>query len=234
MAWDSTKPTVSTKVKDVPSILQENWYVMENWTEFGEHGGILGTSPGVHFPGECQIIKVGTTAEVAAGSNVKGSIAFDTTLHAFKFNTGAAWTNMGVPIKSGVIMLFYQDIAPIGWTIDGTVDAKLAYITKGAAAGGNPGGTELSGTSWTISGLDAEVGPYTLLAADIPAHTHTMSWWQAPTAWIYSYYGTYGVTGTQTDTTSTVGGGGSHDHTIGTFDGLWRPAGYCCIQCQKD
>ncbi len=45
-----------------------------------------------------------------------------------------------IAFPSGTKMLFYQDTAPSGWTIDSSVDDKAVYISKGSSDGGHTGG----------------------------------------------------------------------------------------------
>lgn len=127
---------------------------------------------------------------------------------------------------SGTKMLFYQDTAPTGWTIQNTLDDKLVYVTKGSAAGGQVGGGVHSTGSWTISGIAAN--SHVLTIAEMPAHTHDMpnqglgvnAHWYA------------GGSSDDYGTTGSTGGGGGHTHTATHTPG-WRPAAYCCIICEK-
>jgi hypothetical protein len=75
-------------------------------------------------------------------------------------------------IPAGTKMVFYQDTAPTGWTIDNTLDDKLVYITKGSAAGGQTGGAVHSTGTWTQPNHT-----HTTANSDVtvPAHTHTFS-----------------------------------------------------------
>ena len=160
---------------------------------------------------------------------------------------------------SGTKMLFYQDTAPAGWTIQNTLDDKLAFVTKGSAAGGQTGGGVHSSGSWTISGASqaghTHTGPSHTHTG--PSHTHAL---QASGEPVYSSILEVGVcinagllwdirpeeTGTTNyiaSSTVTAGGngatgaGGTGETSIATptitFDGTWRPAAYCCIICEK-
>ena len=156
----------------------------------------------------------------------------DTTTSYLKMRNAAntAWitegsladTNWGIgPFPSGTKMLFYQNTAPVGWTIQNTLDDKVVYITKGSVAGGQTGGGVHSTGSWTISGLSG------------PSHTHDIN------------------ESGELDGTALSGGGGNYDiphygaaaqpwlTTAGgteavTSTGTWRPAAYCCIIASKD
>jgi len=130
-------------------------------------------------------------------------------------------------------MVFYQDTAPTGWTIQNTLDDKVLFVTKGSAAGGQTGGGAHSTGTWTISGIAAD--SHTLTTAEIPAHAHAMTigfrWGGSTVTWPGIYDS--GGTGTTTGTTSTDGGsGGGHVHTC-THTAGWRPAAYCVIICAK-
>jgi hypothetical protein len=53
-------------------------------------------------------------------------------------------------IPSGETILFYKDTAVIGYTLDTDVDDTVVYITKGSAAGGQVGGSDTTGSTWTF------------------------------------------------------------------------------------
>lgn len=113
-------------------------------------------------------------------------------------------------LPSGTPLLYYLDIAPLGWTILQAVDDHSIALTKGLAATGIEGGT-LSGTV----GYSTVFVP-TATTSTAPSHTHFVS----------------GSTGANGDTSTrgndnngssqlhshsvniTSGGGGGHDHTI--------------------
>lgn len=147
-----------------------------------------------------------------------------------------AWiaASSSVVFASGTKMLFYQDTAPTGWTIQNTLDDKVVYITKGSAASGQTGGGTHSTGSWTISGLTDSGHTHTG-----PSHTHDINEsgeldGTAMSAGGGNYdmphYGATaqpwltGVSGTGTTASGTA--------TI-TSAGTWRPAAYCCIICEK-
>jgi hypothetical protein len=148
-------------------------------------------------------------------------------------SAGAPSTTMQFP--SGTKMVFYQDTAPIGWTIQNTLDDKLLYVTKGSAAGGETGGGVHSGGTWTLAGT-VTVANHTLTTDEIPAHTH---------AWSQAYYhadsdgSPFGQgdptdqTGSATITPASVGGGQGHNHTATLGGSSWRPAAYCVIIAAK-
>jgi hypothetical protein len=230
MAWSDTTPTVNSKVKAVPGIFQDNWDAVQDWTG-EEHKNIPNADSGAHLPGECCVLGVGTTTALNALSDVACAFAWDTTLKVFKYNTGAAWLSIGGPMLSGVVMVFYQDTAPAGWTIS-NVDDKLAFITKGSAAGGEVGGGVHSTGSWTISGFDSNVGSHTLNSTEMPSHSHGYPYIDTR-IYFGSSTATYAGNGATTDTGNT-GGGAGHVHPMATHGGTWRPSAYNCIQCTKD
>jgi len=111
---------------------------------------------------------------------------------------------------SGTVMLFYQAAAPAGWTGDDTYASHaLQVVTETSTNGGSTGGTvDFS----TVFGLTATDG-YTLLEADIPAHTHTTQAF-SPGGATSGPYRIAMNTGGSTLTSNSTGGGGSHAHDI--------------------
>lgn len=71
---------------------------------------------------------------------------------------------------AGTKMVFYQDTAPSGWTIDTTLDDKLLFITKGSGAGGQTGGGAHSSGTWTQP-THTHTGPSHTHTG--PSHTHS-------------------------------------------------------------
>jgi hypothetical protein len=132
-------------------------------------------------------------------------------------------------IPSGTKMLFYQDTAPTGWTINNTLDDKLLFVTKGSAAGGQTGGGAHSTGSWTISGI--AVDSHVLTTAEMPAHTHTVP--HANSTSVGPYWPGSNAIVPGTTTSSSTGGGGGHTHGV-TVTAGWRPAAYCAIIATKD
>jgi len=98
---------------------------------------------------------------------------------------------------------FYQDTAPIGWTIDASVDEHMTRLTKGSVAGGVAGGTTGGTNNFSAQFISINSGSES-------THTHT---WSA-------------TTGGPSSTTTPESGGGdtaasqSHTHTVsGTTSG---------------
>jgi len=117
-------------------------------------------------------------------------------------------------LPSGTYMLFYQDTAPTGWTIQNTLNDKLVFVTKGSAAGGETGGGTHSAGTWTISGLTfSGVAGTTGAGASGEGYDERSG---GPTPSV---------------------GGHTHSFTPSgsvSQGGAWRPAAYCCIICSKD
>jgi hypothetical protein len=117
---------------------------------------------------------------------------------------------------SGTKMVFYQDTAPVGWTIQNTLDDKLLFITKGSAAGGQTGGGAHSAGTWTQ-----------------PTHAHTINHVHTVTlpANYTLAYGPYPVPKAQN---LTSGNASNTNSGAGSTANTWRPAAYCAIIAAKD
>ena len=141
--------------------------------------------------------------------------------------TTSSPTFLGISfIPPGTKMLFYQDTAPTGWTIQNTLDDKVVFVTKGSAAGGQTGGGVHSTGTWTQ--------PYhTHTYTTVITHTHSYS--TKPFTGSYGAGTGAGVTSTGS-TARTTGSTGSSSGTTanGATANTWRPAAYCCIICAKD
>jgi hypothetical protein len=151
-----------------------------------------------------------------------------------------SWEYASVP--SGEIFLFEKDTAVTGYTLLTSVDDAVVYITKGSAAGGETGGTNKSGGTWTQpthehGGLGAYTDYHTLDLTEIPSHRHDFSG--------FSAFVTQGGNAGETHNgkpvqsyTNYVGGGGQHRHDLSgiTADGTpstWRPKGRNLTRQQK-
>ena len=130
-------------------------------------------------------------------------------------------------IPAGTKMLFYADAAPTGWTIQNTLDDKVVFVTKGAAAGGETGGEAHSTGVWTISGLAGPSHKHstTLPAADWETSSggKTGYRWSNITA---AGAGSLSISERAVDSDS----GGTEEVTS---TGAWRPASYNFIICAK-
>lgn len=76
-------------------------------------------------------------------------------------------------IPTGEIILFEKDTAVVGWTLLTNVDDYVVYITKGLAAGGEEGGNNKGGGTWTQV-VHQHAGPS---HAHTISHTHTTDIW---------------------------------------------------------
>jgi len=165
--------------------------------------------------------------------------------------TSGGVLNGGIP--SGTKMVFYQDTAPSGWTIDATVDDKLLFVSKGSVAGGETGGGAHSTGTWTIAGVTVDAHTHTGAA-----HVHKVYEYnnntgddtlfnsiggvqaltaQAKNAMRWSLYANQTATTSPPDFyTSSAGAGatGAASADTITSDATWRPAAYVVIIATKD
>jgi hypothetical protein len=132
---------------------------------------------------------------------------------------------------SGTVMLFVQTSAPTGWTKSTTHDNKALRVVSGSVTTGGSVAFTTAFASQAVAGSVGTSGATTLSTSQIPSHTHT-----APGVVLWSTYnggnppdlfsGTTAAanSGTPSSTyygpnTGATGGGGSHDHSGGTFTG---------------
>ena len=157
------------------------------------------------------------TGALIGTSGVVSAVAPSTSGNLLTSN-GTTWTSTTpTPIlASGTRLGFQQTAAPTGWTKDTTAaidDSILRFVTGSVT----PSGGSVAFSTW--NGQTA-TGAYTLLTADMPAHTHTSSWTGAndfvqgslPAGAVKApddnAYGTF------TTTSASTGGGGSHSHSL--------------------
>ena len=203
---------------------------------------------GKHLAGKCTVLQVDTAANLDLVENGLGYASDTNTLYR-----GTASGTVAIGFPSGTKMLFYQDTAPTGWTIENTLDDKLVYITKGSAAGGETGGAEHSSGTWTVGGLTAAAHTHTF---DVPAHKHAAPiGLTAPHYFFKSDSTPFGASSTtltidkafaDNDSSGTVDAAltdnpegsptGTTDSASAAVssDASWRPAAYCCIIASKD
>jgi len=230
--FDKLKPAGSTKLRLSDDEIRDNWDAIEDAL----------VRMGMKFPtgygtdaGELLVpIFQKQIADPATPAADKAKLYFKTVgsqPRPYIKDPGGNVKSLAIPgediIPSGTKMLFYQDTAPTGWTIQNTLDDKLVFITKGSAAGGQVGGAAHTAGSWTISGM--AVGFHVLSVAEMPSHAHNM-----PGQGLGG--NAHSITGPVSDadgTTGSVGGGQGHAHTATHTPG-WRPAAYCMIICSKD
>ena len=147
--------------------------------------------------------------------------------------SSAGALNSPAAFVAGTKLLFSQAAAPVGWVQVTAYNDQVLRVVSDSSGG-------LSGGSWQISGFSAStvVAYHALTAAEIPAHTHTVSALtlaiNTSTLGAGSPYATLG----QGSITSDGGTGGNLGHTHGAtttmaFDGSWRPYYTNVIVCQK-
>jgi len=107
-------------------------------------------------------------------------------------------------------MLFYQSAAPIGWTKDTTTlnNHALRVVSSTAWSAGSKGATAFD----SVFGSGKTAGSHVLTIAEMPAHTHTIDT-DATDGTVNMAEQSAGVLDSL-DTTSSTGGGGSHNHTL--------------------
>lgn len=156
--------------------------------------------------------------------------------------SGVKWaaSTGGSGFPAGTAMLFAQTSAPTGWTKSTTHDNKALRVVSGTASSGGTvafttafasqavagtvGNTTATNQSTTATNIattatnqatTATNQAYTLTTTDIPGHTHTFPVYYIDTTLLGSRACGNGLdTGSSgTVTTSSTGGGGSHNHT---------------------
>lgn len=112
---------------------------------------------------------------------------------------------------SGTVMLFVQSAAPTGWTKSTAHNDKALRVVSGSVS---TGGSIAFSTAMS-NGRSVTIGSTTLSISQIPSHYHEVQ----PGYGVQGTYSTdyaFGTAGSF-DLTSSVGGGGSHNHS-GSFD----------------
>ena len=199
-----------------------------------EHNFKANSQPS-HKAGIASIAYSGSTANIAnLASPGVGGLAWDTTLKAFKIRSANTWDRVDT-IPSGTKMLFYQDTAPAGWTIDNTLDDKVVYVTKGSAANGQTGGAAHANGTWTISGLTVDANLQHTHETEVTADQNwgtgittnnvgRLAVYYAGYVWAYA---------NSRSLTSNAGGVNLANQAVASNAG-WRPAAYNFIVCAKD
>jgi len=125
----------------------------------------------------------------------EGRMLYDEADEQVKFGNSSEWSNAGqyndVPVNT--ILLIDSDTQLAGYTLLDNKDDMAVYITKGSGAGGEAGGSDKSGGTWTqpnhthtqpththgVGSHVHSVGSHThttsavaLSVANLPPHTH--------------------------------------------------------------
>lgn len=168
-----------------------------------------------------------------------GSFVYNTTLSTLQIATSvdpdvwaAAAPAAEGDIPAGSLMIFINNAAPAGWTLNTSYNDRSLVITSSEASGATTSGT------WTISGATITVGNTTLTTAQLPSHTHSYSDKQRSGTTTRDASGGVSVNQGEDDesrTSGSAGSGSSHTHTgSASFDGAWRPSHVKGIVCEKD
>jgi len=166
-----------------------------------------------------------------------------------------------VDIPTGEVILFESDTAVAGYTLLTTQDDAVVYITKGSASGGEVGGTQKDGSTWSQPAHDHSIptepdhshtgGDHVLTVSEMPPHRHYL--WDGCISQPYdSCYGGTPVSADKKESGSVYtdyeGGGNAHNHGATSSDGLhnhggtvglnatvssWRPFGYNYTRQQR-
>ena len=174
------------------------------------------------------LMKVGTnlsvsdgTVSVPSATPSKRGVVFSSTTAAANAvpqagedgTLDASWVPKAEAFPAGTQMLFVQAAAPTGWTKQTTVNDATIRIVSGTT-GGNTGGSVAFSTAFVAGKaitLSGNVGATTLSAAQIPSHSHGFSA-------MISAKGRYAESGNVfnngNSNTSSVGGNGSHTHSL--------------------
>jgi hypothetical protein len=173
------------------------------------------------------------TVKITGGSPLAGKVLYTTDA-----NGTLGWKYQSVPSTKTVI--FEKNTAVIGYTLETDHDDGIVYITKGSAAGGETGGANKSGGTWTQpdhdhGGSSTYTGYIALSISQMPSHRHgpglggyflTSSGETGEAGDDYQRYGYTGYAGGTYDGGPAAG----HRHTLGSIDAnttanTWRPYG---------
>jgi len=208
--------------------------------------GEYGDTAGKHRPGKVPVVVFDTKSNLQnnlangafgyATDEAQSYVKHDDTLHLVMDDGTQLF-------PSGTRCIFYQESAPIGWSIISDFDDIVCLVSN--SSGGDTGG------SWTITGLSASAHSHVLSV--VPDHRHeiphgvsndkmtflTGVWgYGANQSWNYKYKessasssGRAGKTGDPTSISSTT----TSSETVSlSHDGNWRPPGHWFILCERD
>jgi hypothetical protein len=119
------------------------------------------------------------------------------------------------PVPSGSVMLFVQTNAPTGWTKSTAHNNKaLRVVTGTAGSGGTAAFTTAFGAPTVTGTVTGTVGNHTLTESQIPSHSHGAgSGYTMQANTMYANV-TLRRDNTNSPNTSSVGGGGAHNHSF--------------------
>lgn len=132
-----------------------------------------------------------------------------TPVSALEIASPGVFTGAWAYLPTGTAMMFVQTSAPTGWTKSTTHDNKALRVVSGAASSGGTVAFTTAFASQTTT-----IGDTTLTTAQIPSHTHAVSYnattmtTGGPTVVLTAIPGTSG-----SGASNAAGGGGSHTHT---------------------
>jgi hypothetical protein len=211
--------------------------------------GHIGFTPSPHDNTHHSATYITAAGVTFANLNSNGSVGTGAVQVSFGNHTHSEFTTLN-SIPSGSKMLFYSDVAIVGWTIITAIDDSVVYITKGSAVGGVSGAAYKPGSTWSQPLHAHSVATHVHDMAGhyhgftMPAHTHTYSGSTSyeigvginrATGGDNSHYHTYSGT---TDASSAVGGNTGGPSAIYTGVGGpsitgdnatssgWRPYGF--------
>ncbi len=166
----------------------------------------------------------------------EGRLFYDESVEGLKFGTASDWSNAGsyndVPLNT--ILLIESNVAIVpSYSLLTNKNDMVVYITSGSVAGGETGGTDKSGGTWTQPGHTHSQPTHQHSG---PSHTHSVSSGTVPGTpshthgpgsgagnFMTSSFSTHGrggdSYGTFSNTDSGGGGGSSHDHGGSTGGG---------------
>ena len=143
--------------------------------------------------------------------------------------------NTGAFFASGTKMLFYQNTAPTGWTIENTLNDKLVFITKGSVAGGLAGGIAHAMGTWTQPNHTHLMSSHLHSISNDGAHTHEVDVVGGTLTSSFPAGNTDPTTDQEADHNHTGSTGTNNQATAGgATANTWRPSAYNCIIAEKD
>lgn len=131
-------------------------------------------------------------------------------------SNGTTWVSQAAAgFAAGTAMVFVQTAAPTGWTKSTAHDNKALRIVSGTASSG---GSVAFTTAFASQGVSGTVGSTTLATSQIPSHNHTINSRTGGNKGSGFYAPIIAVTEANTTSsafsTTSTGGGGSHDHSF--------------------